>query len=168
MIAPFHTPTSRPRPRPRNRLRPRPKPTPTPRPKPTPKPTPTPSPATHLKASDGVVGIDFLREQFDVEFPVETALLFRRPVEVALGLAALDEVGDHDDARRPHLPDHSPEVVDRVLVRPLSRDVFALLLVTVDVGTVDVVARVLLLYVQQHSAGEWESLESFNIFDIAI
>ena len=51
------------------------------------------------------------------------------PVRLARSLAygqypvVFGELGDHDDRRRPLLPDHRPEVVDCVRHRSLSSDV---------------------------------------------
>ena len=80
-----------------------------------------------------------------MEFAIEAAFFLGGPVEVAFGLATLHQIGDHDDSGGADLPNHAPEVVDGILVGSLGRDVLALFFITVDVGTVNVVTRVLLV-----------------------
>ena len=75
----------------------------------------------HGECPQGVRSQYVLPEEGDDDVPVGLGSRVR-PVEVALGLPALEEVGDHHDHVGVLLPDHAPERVESALDGTLGRE----------------------------------------------
>lgn len=123
----------------------------------------------HPQRPDVEVGQLLLPQHRHLQVAVALRVVGRgRPVLQAHDLDEVERLREHDDARRPLLPHHAPEVHDRVLGRTLGDDVGVRLQHAVYVGGIDVVrSGAGLGRVQHHSIVViWHALEGLVLLPV--